>query len=133
MNEYLLKKILLTLDDILTVVEKIDNQEDAITYTTVNKTGTDGNIISAPGAGKHLRIHHIYVVNTDTTDTEFYVRNGSGSTPYFPFYLAAGGGAIAQNLKRPWDLSTNTALYYDHISGTTPDLFITIGYEEITE
>jgi len=118
---------------IKTAVEKIDNQEDPITYYTVQKTGTDGTIVASPGAGHHLRIHHIYVVNCDTTDTEFYIRNGSAGTPYFPYYLAAYGGAVAQNLKRPWDLSTNTALYYDYISGTTPDCFITVGYEDITE
>ncbi len=118
---------------ILTAVQKLDNCEDPVTYYTVQKTGTDGDIIATPGAGHHLRIHHIYVVNCDTTDTEFYIRNGSAGTPYFPYYLAAYGGAVAQNLKRPWDLSTNTALYYDFISGTTPDCFITVGYEDITE
>ncbi|RLI52661.1 MAG: hypothetical protein DRP09_17450, partial [Candidatus Thorarchaeota archaeon] len=80
-----------TASDIKTAVEKIDNQEDSITYVTVQKTGTDGDIISAPGTGKKLRIHHIYVVNADDTDTAFKIRNGSGGSPYFAFYLAAYG------------------------------------------
>ncbi|RLI52175.1 MAG: hypothetical protein DRP09_18430 [Candidatus Thorarchaeota archaeon] len=116
-----------------TIQEPLDihDESDAITYVTVQKTGTDGDIISAPGTGKKLRIHHIYVVNADDTDTAFKIRNGSGGSPYFAFYLAAYGGAIAQNLKRPWDLSENTALYYDYVTGTTPNTYITIGYEEI--
>lgn len=117
----------------ITALQKIDNQEDAVTYVTVQKTGVDGNVVASPGAGHHLRIHHIYVVNADTSDTEFRVRNGAAGSPYFPYYLAAYGGAVAQNLKRPWRLTSNTALYYDHITGTTPDLFIVVGYEDITE
>jgi len=120
-------------DSIKDAVEKLDNQEDEIVYTGVAKSSTDGNIIAAPGAGHHLRIHHIYVVNGDSVDVEFKIRNGSGGSPYFAYYLAAAGGAVAQNLKRPWGLSTNTALYYDYVSGVTPDLFITIGYEDITD
>lgn len=115
------------------MVKMVVVYENEITYVNKHKTGTDGNLIAAPGSGHHLRIHHLYVVNADTTDTEFYVRNGSGGLPYVAFYLAAYGGAVAQNLKRPWGLSANTALYYHHISGITPDIFFFIGYEDVTD
>lgn len=116
---------------IKTAVEIIDNQEDSITYLTYVCTTSDGVIVAAPAAGYFLRIHHLYAVNADDTDLEFNIQNGSAGTPYFPFYLAAFGGAVAQNLKRPWDLSQATALYYDYVAGTTPDGFIVVGYETV--
>jgi hypothetical protein len=103
-----------------------------ITYVNYTCTAVDGNIIAAPGVGYKLRIHHIYCVNEDDTDLEFLLRNGTGGSPYFAFYLAFYGGAVAQNLRHPWDLSENTALRYDYTAGTTPDAFITIGYEVVT-
>lgn len=137
MIEYLLKKIFdaipgaTDLSPVETALQKIDNQEDSITYTNHTMTSSGANIINAPGAGKALRIHHIYCVNADNYDIEFKIRNGSGGTPYFPYFLASYGGAVAQNLKRPWELSENTALYYDYNTGTTPDGFIVIGYETV--
>jgi hypothetical protein len=113
-------------------INKMDNQENSITYSSAVLANTDKTLVAAPGAGYKLRIHHIYAVNEDTTDHEFNVRNGSAGVPYFPFYLAAYGGAVAQNLKRPWDLTANTALYYDYVAGTTADSFLTFGYEVIS-
>ena len=113
-------------------INKMDNQENSITYSSAVLANTDKTLVDAPGAGYSIRIHHLYAVNEDTTDHEFLVRNGSGGVPYFPFYLAAYGGAVAQNLKRPWDLSVNTALYYDYTAGTTADSFLTFGYEVIS-
>jgi len=119
--------------DIETAVQKIDNQEDEITYDDVNKLSTDGDIIAAPGVGHHLRIHHIFVMNGGANLTIFYIRNGSAGEPKFAFGLAKEGGCVAQNFKRPWGLSTNTALYYDYNSGTSPNISITVGYEDITD
>jgi hypothetical protein len=103
-------------------------QNPTLTWVAVNKTGTDGDVVAAPSAGNHLEAHHIYTNNADTTDTKFYLQEGSGGVPVFPFYLASYGGGIAQNLKLPWILPTASSLYYNHISGTTPDLWIVVGY-----
>lgn len=103
-----------------------------ITYYTYVCTAVDGIIIAAPGAGLKTRIHHLYAVNCDTTDLRYYIENGNGGTPYFAYYLSAYGGAVAQNLRHPWDLSEDTALYYNYVSGTTPDAYLIIGYETVT-
>lgn len=104
-------------------------QDDSIAYARVFKETTDGDIIAAPGEGYRLRIHHIYVANAGANFTIFHIEDGT--TEKFTFPLAAEGGLAAQNLKRPWDLAENAALYYDWVSGASAAIYITIGYETI--
>lgn len=121
------------LDDIKTAVEKIDDKEDSITYVEVMKSTTDGDVIATPGAGHHLRVWFIETWNAGVNDTEFELQAGSGGDPIFRRYLAAAGGGAPTALPRPWDLPTNTSLYYDWIAGASADILLTIGYEDITE
>lgn len=111
---------------IKTAIERVDDQEDSITYVCVPKATTDGDIIAAPGSGYRLKIHHIFVCNACENVTIFHIRDDTNNK--FSFCLAAEGGAIAQNLKRPWDLTENKALTYDYISGASAVIYITIGY-----
>jgi len=111
-------------------LEKIDNQEDSITYIHVLMGIFDGDIISSPGAGFFLRIHHIYVNNEGANVTTFEIEDRVSAK--WRFCLAASGGAVAQNLKRPWDLLENDALHYDYIGGLFAAINITIGYETIS-
>jgi len=113
---------------IKTAVEKIDNQEDSINYVDVAKANTDGDIVAAPGAGYKLRIHHLFVNNWSGSLVFFHVLDGTGGTRKFSFALAASGGAVAQNFKRPMDLGENHALYYDYSAGTLANVYITVGY-----
>jgi len=117
------------ISSIKTAVEKIDNQEDSITYLYSPKTISDGDIVAAPGSGNFIRVHHLYVNNEGLNVTIFELEDGS--TPKFRYCLAASGGAVAQNLKRPWDLTANTALRYDYKSGASAVISITVGYEII--
>lgn len=110
-------------------VERIDNQEDVVTYVGVIKETTDGDIIAAPGVGFKLKIHHIFVNNAGANTTIFGIGDGTGNI--FNFCLAAEGGAIAQNFKRPVELDENKPLYYDYVSGAAAVIYITIGYEVI--
>ncbi len=118
------------ISDIKTAVEKIDNQEDSIPYVHVQKQTTDGDVVAAPGAGYKLRVHHLYVNNEGANTTIFEIEDGT--TPKFRFCLAANGGGYAQNLKRPWDLSENSAVHYDYISGASAVINITVGYETVS-
>jgi len=117
------------ISSIKTAVEKIDNQEDSIRYVHVSKSVIDGDIIATPGVGFFLRIHHIYVNNEGANITTFELEDGT--TAIWRYCLAAIGGAVAQNLKRPWDLTENRALHYDHIGGLMAAINITIGYETV--
>lgn len=115
--------------DIKTAVQKIDNQEDGVTYAHVQKANVDGDIVAAPGAGFFLRVHHIYTANEGANFTIFEIEDGT--TVKWRIPLAAEGGVVAQNLKRPWDLTENAALHYDHTSGASALINITVGYETI--
>ena len=118
------------MSSVKTAVEKIDNQEDSITYVCVRAgADADADIIAAPGVGWFLRVHHIYVNNEGASVTIFEIEDAA--TLVWRYCLAANGGAVAQNLKRPWDLTENQALHYDWISGGLAAINITIGYETI--
>ena len=120
------------MSSVKTAVEKIDNQEDSITYVHVVKGAVDGDIIAEPGAGFFLRIHHLFVNNAGSDWVIFDVE--AGISPKFRFCLAGRGGAVAQNFKRPWDLAEREALHYDYIAagGLSIDIQITVGYETIS-
>jgi len=47
--------------------EKIDNQEDAVLYVTLVKSTSDGDAIASHGVNKALLIHHIYVINAESS------------------------------------------------------------------
>jgi hypothetical protein len=118
---------------IVVAVEKIDNQEDGITYVRASKQAGDDVIIAAPGGGLYLRIHHLFVCNMGDGWACFNI--GIRGTEEFGFCLAGRGGAVAQNLKRPWDLTENTPLYYAYLTSEgpgPPDISITVGYEIIS-
>jgi len=114
---------------IVDAVEKIDNQEDSILYRYLQVSTLDADVIAAPGAGYFLRVHHMYVNNVGANVTTFDIEDGT--TTKWRFCLAAIGGAVAQNLKRPWDLAENSPLHYDYGSGLLASISITIGYETI--
>lgn len=97
--------------------------------TTQDLASTSTNIISAPGAGNFLSVEHLSINNHGNDDTEFKIRNGSGGTVMRHLTVAHDGGWGEINLKRPLRLSTNTALYYEYISGTSPNISITVHYE----
>lgn len=101
-------------------------------YIRVSKAAVDGDIIAAPPGGYRLRIHHLFVCNRGDGWAYFDIENGNIDT--FGFCLAGRGGAVTQNLKRPWDLDEGRPLYYDYIMSEgpgPPDLSITVGYEII--
>ena len=117
-----------SLDNIETEIDKLDT---ILSYISTAQDTDDGNIIAAPGAGKALKIHHIFVNNHGANFTKFKILDGSGGDAIRDYGLAAEGGLAAENLKRPIQLTANTALYYDYESGASADISIAVHYEEI--
>jgi len=110
-----------------------NTSQNGITYRYSGCGTDDAYFIKSPGAGNQLRIHHIYVNNAGSNNTEFEFVDSGASTHNvcWRFYVAAEGGAVAQNLKKPWDLTANCGLYYNWIEGASADMLITIGYETV--
>ena len=72
-------------------------------------TNTNTSIITAPGAGNHLRVYRLWAQNSSSTGTWAYWGNGSG-VKTIPFYLAQYQ-PMMMNLTGSWELSSATALF----------------------
>jgi hypothetical protein len=72
-------------------------------------TNTNTQIVAAPSAGNHLRIHRLWAQNSSATGTWAYWGNGSG-VKTIPFYVTQYQ-PMMMNLHGSWELSTATALF----------------------
>ena len=121
----ILKKIYDIINDTVTITRA------PLSIVHVQKTTADGNIIAAPGSGKKLRIYYIGMNNEGTTVGVFEVQKGSTGDVIWRRCLCTGGGDVEIHLPCPVDLSENTSLYYDYISGTTPIINFSVQYESV--
>lgn len=101
--------------------------------TTSGLIGADAAIVAAPGAGNHLSIHHLKGMNHGG-EIRFMIRDGAGGTVLGEYTLAASGGGFSEQLRRPINLSSNTALYYDYVSNAyNPDVSVSAIYETLAD
>lgn len=74
-------------------------------------TGTTTGVISAPAAGKHIRIVRAHFSNGSATASWVSIRDGASGTRYYPSYLTQGGRADSDlSDSGPLDLTTATRL-----------------------
>lgn len=118
--------------ELTSIGAEIDKLDTNLSFATVSKSTSSGDIIAAPGASTAIRIHHIAVNNHGANFTKFQIKDGSAGSIIRDFGLAAEGGLAEINLKRPLELTANTALYYTYESGASADISITIHYETIS-
>lgn len=97
---------------------------------TAITTNTNTQIIAAPSAGNHLRIHRLLAQNSSATGTWCYWGNGSG-VKTLPFYLAQYQVVSLAEDGR-WELSSATALYMNTATtGANIEWFVE--YETLTD
>lgn len=75
-------------------------------------TATNTQIVAAPSAGNHLRIHRLWAQNGATgTATWCYWGNGSGNLTGGPSFSLAANQPFGMDIKGGWELSTATGLF----------------------
>ena len=89
-------------------LEELVSERDSITSGTSTAFATD---FAAQGAGNHLYVTAISVVNTSSNDTYIDFQNGASGTVIWTMALPANGGAN-MSFTTPLKVADNTALAY---------------------
>jgi len=105
------------------------NEDVAIFPASVNATASgETSVLSAPGAGKALKIKYLMVNNADSSQATVSLREGTGGSNKFTNSLPQYGGMWNANLiNSSWLLKENTALLVN--LGGAGDVNIQVGYE----
>ncbi len=93
-------------------------------------TNTNTQIVGAPSAGNHLRIHRLWAQNSSATGTWCYWGNGSG-VKTIPFYLAQYQ-PFSMAVNGEWELSTATGLFMNTAT-TAANIEWFVAYETLTD
>jgi len=114
----------------------VENKSTALTtsqWVTSEKSTTDGYIVATPGAGNHLEIYHLSGNNLGANDTIFSIENGNAGASVRHVMLAKEGGLFEAQFNPAIRLSSDTALYYDYISGAAADVHISVHYKIVAD
>lgn len=92
-----------------TVISRKPAVSRASSAGTAITTNTNTQIVAAPSAGYHLKIHRLWAQNSGATGTWCYWGNGSGVLS-LPFYLAQYQ-PFSMAMEGRWNLSSATGLF----------------------
>jgi hypothetical protein len=96
-------------------------------------TNTNTQIVAAPGAGFHLRIHRLWCQNGSGGATTWcYWGNGSGDLVTGPACSLAANQPFGMDIKGAWVLSSNTGLFLSTAT-TGGDIGWYVEYETVAD
>ena len=103
-------------------------------WSSTAMNSNDGYAVLPSAANnKHFILYHISVNNSNSSDSNFQIQDGSGGSVFREYTVAKNGGSIEAQFNPPVAFSSTSSFWYNWISGTGTNINLSFHYREVDD